>query len=178
MNAAEVSFLRAEAVAIFGFSMGGSAEDFYNNGIRLSFEQWGVSGADAYIADSTSMPANYEDPSGYNPYSGSLSTITIKWDESASKEQKQERIITQKWIANWLLGNESWADLRRTGYPVLMPVVYNGSSSIISNDQTPGRMPYPQEEYTNNAANVQAAVQNYLKGPDNLATKLWWACKK
>jgi hypothetical protein len=178
MNAAEVSFLRAEATAVFGFSMGGSAEEFYNNGIRLSFEQWGVSGAEEYLADATSMPATYEDPSGNNPYSGSLSTITIKWDESASVEKKQERIITQKWIANWLIGNESWADLRRTGYPVLMPVVYNGSSSIIANDQTPGRMPYPQEEYTNNASNVQFAVQHYLNGPDNIATKLWWACKK
>lgn len=41
MNAAEIAFLRAEATAVFGFDMGGTAEEFYNQGIRLSFEQWG-----------------------------------------------------------------------------------------------------------------------------------------
>ena len=40
MNAAEVAFLRAEGQAVFNFSMGGTAESFYNQGIRLSFEQW------------------------------------------------------------------------------------------------------------------------------------------
>ena len=41
MNAAEVAFLRAEAKAIYGFNTGGEAKDFYEQGIRLSFEQWG-----------------------------------------------------------------------------------------------------------------------------------------
>ncbi|GAE20680.1 hypothetical protein JCM10003_25 [Bacteroides pyogenes JCM 10003] len=30
MNAAEIAFLRAEATAVFGFDMGGTAEEFYN----------------------------------------------------------------------------------------------------------------------------------------------------
>ena len=37
------------------------------------------------------------------------------------KEEKQERIIVQKWIANWQLGNEA-CRFRRTGYPKLIPV--------------------------------------------------------
>ncbi len=37
MNAAEVAFLRAEGQAVFNFNMGGTAESFYNQGIRLSF---------------------------------------------------------------------------------------------------------------------------------------------
>ncbi|MDQ9736737.1 SusD/RagB family nutrient-binding outer membrane lipoprotein, partial [Acinetobacter baumannii] len=49
MNAAEVSFLRAEAKAVYGFNMQGEAKDFYENGIRLSFAQWGVDGADDYM---------------------------------------------------------------------------------------------------------------------------------
>ena len=44
MNAAEVAFLRAEATAVYGFSMKGTAADFYEQGVRLSFEQWGATG--------------------------------------------------------------------------------------------------------------------------------------
>ena len=175
MNAAEVAFLRAEGAAVHGFDMGGTAESFYNRGIELSFEQWGAAGAAAYMADGASLPAAYNDPSEQNPYTGSVSDITIKWDESASAERKLERIITQKWIANYYNGNEAWAELRRTGYPKLIPVKYNGSGGIVDSKLGPQRMPYPQEEYTNNSVNVTKAVNTMLGGPDNMATKVWWA---
>lgn len=177
LTAAEVSFLRAEAVAVFGWNMGGTAEQFYNNGIQLSFEQYGCGDATDYINDSTSQPELYSCPDNSNPYNGTISTITIKWDESASKEEKQERIITQKWIANMYLGNEAWADYRRTGYPKLIPPAMNASGGIVDSNKGAQRMPYPQEEYTNNSVNIQYAVDNYLGGPDNMATKVWWACK-
>ena len=176
MTASEVAFLRAEGVAIHGWNMGGgSAESYYNEGIRLSFEQWGASGAEAYMADNTSMPSAYTDPSEQNPWNGSLSSITIKWEEGASRETKLERIITQKWIALYYNGNEAWAELRRTGYPKLIPVAYNGSGGVVDSNLGPQRMPYPQEEYTNNSYNVTQAVNTLLNGPDNMGTKVWWA---
>ncbi len=91
----------------------------------------------------------------------------------------QERIITQKWIANWLLGNESWAEWRRTGYPHLIPATDAGNKSNGEVDSAEGarRMPYPDAEYGNNPANIAYAVANYLKGPDNMSTKLWFDCK-
>lgn len=179
MNAAEVAFLRAEATAIFGFDMGGTAEEFYNQGIRLSFEQWGASGVENYLSDETSKPETYTDPSGLNSYANTLTDITIKWDEAATTEQKQERIITQKWIANWMLGNEAWADYRRTGYPKLIPATAEGNKSggIVDSNRGARRMPYPTEENSSNYENVEYARQNYLKGSDNMATDVWWACK-
>ena len=175
MTAAEVAFLRAEGAAVHNFNMGGTAEQFYNRGIELSFEQWGVDGAAAYIADATSRPQAYVDPTGNNPYTGALSSITIKWDNSVSNDVKLERIITQKWIAGWLNGNEAWAEYRRTGYPKLIPVAFNGSGGIVNPAIGPQRMPYPQEEYTNNSYYVSQAVRDLLQGPDNQATKVWWA---
>ena len=180
MNAAEVAFLRAEAVAVFGFNMNGTAEDFYNKGIRLSFEQYGLSGADAYLADATSKPQTYTDPAGLNSYPNTISEITIKWDEAADKEEKQERIITQKWIANWMLGHEAWADYRRTGYPKLIPATDEGNKSGGKVDSRRGarRMPYPAAEISGtNSANVAYAIANYLGGLDNMGTDVWWACK-
>lgn len=177
MNAAEVAFLRAEGVAVYGFNMGGTAAEFYENGVRLSFDQWGASGASEYLNDDTSTPQLYVDPAGLNTYENNLSAITIKWDESASTAEKQERIITQKWIANWPLGNEAWADYRRTGYPRLMPATAAGNKSggIVDSNRGARRMPYPSEEYSSNTANVQNAVSTLLGGPDNMATDVWWA---
>ena len=178
MNAAEVAFLKAEAVAVFGFDMGGTAKDFYEQGIRLSFDQWGVSGADAYIQDATSKPSSYVDPIGTNTYNGTLSTMTIAWDEEASAEQKQEKILIQKWIANWLLGHESWSDIRRTGYPHILPATEAGNKSNGLVDSVFGarRLKYPSDEYVNNGDNLVAAV-SLLGGPDEMATRTWFDCK-
>ena len=52
-----------------------------------------------------------------------MNTLGVKWDEGASKEEKLQRIITQKWIANFPLSCEAWAEYRRTGYPKLFRIV-------------------------------------------------------
>lgn len=178
MNAAEVAFLRAEARAIFGFDMKGEAKDFYEQGVRLSFEQWGAGSADQYLTDSESVPQIYSDPYGKNSYNEMISKITIAWNEGDSPAVKQERIITQKWIANWMLGNEAWADWRRTGYPRLIPATAEGNKSGGKVDSKFGarRMPYPQQEFTTNNANVQAALNTWLKGNNSMSARIWWDC--
>lgn len=115
---------------------------------------------------------------GQYSYGSRLSTVTVKWDESASTAVKQERILIQKWIANWMLGNEAWADYRRTGYPHLLPTPEEGnlSGGIVDNVLGARRMPYPQNEYISNSQNVQQAVSDMLGGPDNYATRIWWDC--
>ncbi|MFI0429404.1 SusD/RagB family nutrient-binding outer membrane lipoprotein [Mariniflexile sp. HMF6888] len=50
MDYAEVSFMLAEA-AERGYNVGGTAEQFYNNGIAASFDSWGVTGLAAYMAN-------------------------------------------------------------------------------------------------------------------------------
>lgn len=179
MYPAEAAFLKAEAAGVFGWNMGGTAKDFYEQGIRLSFEQCGVGGADAYIANSTNKPGMYVDPAGTNSYNYRLSDLAVAWNESAGKEEKQERIMIQKWIANFPLGNESWADIRRTGYPHIMPCVSsaNNSKGAVP-DEGPRRMKFPQEEYTSNPQNINDAVANLLGGPDEMTTRLWFDCKR
>lgn len=181
MNAAEIAFLRAEG-ALKGWNMGGTPESFYNEGIRLSFDQWKVTGVDEYIQDNTSKPLKYSDPLkevglGDNSYKGTPSEITIKWNDSDTDEKKLERIITQKWIANFPLGLEAWADYRRTGYPKLMEVVVNNSGGKVDSKRMARRLPYPQSEYSENNQNLKAAIE-MLGGPDNMGTDVWWAKKK
>ena len=89
----------------------------------------------------------------------------------------QQRIIIQKWIANWILGNEAWADYRRTGFPELFPAseAGNRAPSIVDSRRGARRMPYPQAEYTNNPYMGEAV--SMLGGPDNMGTDVWWAKK-
>jgi len=159
--------------------MGGSSvQKFYEDGITNSFTQWGVAGAaSAYINDATSKPADYADPLNAVNSSAALSAITIKWDEAATKEQKLERIITQKWISNFPDGTTAWSTFRRTGYPKLFPVVLNNSGGTIDTKIQIRRMNYPGSEYVTNAAEVAKGV-TLLGGLDNGGTRLWWDVNK
>lgn len=179
MNAAEVAFLKAEAKAVFGFNMGaGTAKEFYNEGIRLSFEQFGLSGYAEYAEDDENRPATYTDPAGLNSYAGVLSNITVKWDDAATTAAKQERIMIQKWIANFNNGIEAWSDHRRTGYPKFFPATDAGNKSggSVTNEFGARRMVYPLAEYSNNGDNVNESISSYLGGPDKMGTRLWWDC--
>lgn len=184
MNAAETAFLKAEG-AIRGWNMGpveggvtDAAEGFYNKGIALSFDQWGVAAeAQAYMNNALNVPEVYKDPMGTFSYNGTTSNVTIKWSATEGFERKLERIITQKWIANFPLGLEAWAEYRRTGYPKLMEVVDNKSGGIVNSSQMARRLPFPTDEYNLNGANMPGALK-VLNGTDNMATHVWWDCKK
>lgn len=185
LPASEAAFLCAEG-ALRGWNMNGDARTWYEKGIRLSFEERGVSGADAYIANSTSTPANFTDPLNYYRPLSTGSTITIAWDDSSDFETSLERIITQKWIAIFPNCMEAWSEYRRTGYPRLIPAYDNLSvAGSVSDSEGARRIPYPVEEYRENSANVNAAVAKLnaesgkvvgYKGGDNMGTHVWWDC--
>ncbi len=90
-DSSEMNFYLAEAAAR-GYSVGGTAEFYYNKAITESFKQWGLSDADAtaYIATV--------------PYSAA------PWKESIGK---------QVWIAMFNRPFESWEFWRRLDYPIL-----------------------------------------------------------
>lgn len=180
MVASESWFLRAEA-ALRGWANAGDAQTNYETGIQRSFELYGVqSQLDAYLADGTSKPKPYQDPKAVNPGqndvpegSPHLSTITIKWEDGDNNDRKLERIITQKWIALFPDGEEAWAEYRRTGYPILFPIVVNHSAGKIPTIPGIRRMQYPVSEYDTNTEAVEAAVA-LIGGTDTGAPRLWW----
>ena len=175
MTSAEVQLTLAEG-ALRGWNMGGTAADFYAKGVTLSFEQWGVSGADAYLADNTSLPQLYVDPLGTYSYNGVQPTITVAFDQSADFETNLERIVTQKYIAMFPNGNEAWAEFRRTGYPRLMPVAVNKNVNQVPQGEFARRLWYPQEEYKDNGQNVAAAIADLTPQADLMSSRMWWDC--
>jgi hypothetical protein len=177
LAASEVYFDLAEA-GLRGWTGAGDAKSNYENGVKLSFADWGAGGVDSYLADDTSKPIDYNDPKATGSVNDfvSRSTVTVKWNEADSNELKLEKIITQKWIAGFYNPNEPWADFRRTGYPKLPNVYKNDSNAdwgVIPAGEWIKRMPFVNAERTGNVAGIADATTK-LGGPDNIATRLWW----
>lgn len=175
MTPAEVWFLRAEA-ALRGITTE-NAKECYENGVRASCEQWGVAGeADTYL-NSLLVPADYTDAFDANFDLKALSSITPKWDDAATNEEKLERIITQKWIACYPEGAEAWTEQRRTGYPQLFKVFINNSNGTIDTDAMVRRIPYPGSISADNP-DQHAKLLQLLGGANTGGTRLWWDAGK
>ncbi len=141
---AEVCFILAEA-AQKGWSVG-SQQDWYEKGIKASFDTWGIS--------------NY-----YNSY---MTSQSVAYDGTL------EQIMVQKWIANWTVAHESWCDWRRTGYPVFsvgtkglrpaMPLRYQyGGNEIARNF----------ENYSEAIKDYQQTAFTEQDGNDSSWSKFW-----
>ncbi|MBO2011181.1 SusD/RagB family nutrient-binding outer membrane lipoprotein [Hymenobacter negativus] len=146
---AESELLLAEAAQRWGL---GSASQHYNAG---------VTAANTYLSQYddalTVAPADVASYLTAHPYSAGTGL---------------EMINTQYWaLTNTMLDfYESWANWRRSGYPVLTPVVYPNNAT---NGQIPRRFPYPTTEITSNPDNYRAASAA-VPGGDNLSGRVWW----
>jgi len=181
MTASEAYFLLAEASLRFGLGSS-TAQEYYEQGIRSSFSQWGAPGADAYIANSTSLPLDsYQDPvssyGGGSTSASDLSQLSPAWNNAAGSEEKLERIMVQKWIALFPNGQEAWSEMRRTGYPGFIKIYTYSGVTEVANGKLISRLKFPTTEYSNNTENVNAAV-SLLSGSDIAGTRLWWDIKR
>lgn len=181
MKLSEVCFLRAEG-ALRGWNMGGTAQQFYEEGIKYAgLEDRDTHSntdyadlVDAYMQREAPVDYTYVDPTGNTPDVPSVTKIGVKWNEALDKETKLEMIITQKYIAAYPCSFESWVDMRRTGYPKLFPVLHpeNGDGSLKAGDII-RRIPWAAEDPSTIQDLNDTGIPN-LGGPDVQATRLWW----
>ena len=106
MSASEAYFLRAEAALMYKWNMGGTPKELYDTGVTVSMEERKATIGD-YLK-SEKVPAAYSDPSDSGKDIAAVSTVTPKYNESASVTENLERILIQKWIANFPNGCETW----------------------------------------------------------------------
>lgn len=192
MKVAEAYFLRAEG-ALRGWAMGGSAKELYEEGIRISIKNElkykgvyaGVTTItedeiDAYINGITGQ-IDFVDPVDSKNNHAAMNTIPVKWSDGANNEEKLQRIITQKWLANFPLSTEAWAEYRRTGYPKLFPNRVNSSNGTIDTDEQIRRLIYSEVEINTNNIELQNGIQ--MLDSENSSTKfkgdiggsrVWW----
>ena len=143
MSYAELEFTMAEAAALGWIA--GDPKDHYENGIRASFDFYGISTdeQDAYLAE----PDVVYDPA-----------------------KAVEMIITQKYINFFMNGGwEAFYNHLRTGYPEFDV----DGDGILNNGQVPKRWMYPQEELNLNTQNVEAAIGRQYSGQDNINGVMW-----
>ena len=145
-SGAESLFLQSEA-ALNGFIPGGvaTAQADYEAGITASFIDQGLKATDAAT------------------YYGQA-TPNVGW---AASTNKQQAIITQKWIAlNGWDNFEAWNEYRRTGYPAHPSSIDPAAISATY----PTRVFYPLSELTTNQANL--AKEGTI---DIFKSKIFWA---
>lgn len=181
MKWAEVDFHRAEG-ALRGWDMGGTAQFFYERGIRNgdcsdvfveysgNYERY----LDDYMNVTEAVPYHYEDPIDNNDIDGTL-TIGVKWDDGDSQETKLEKIMTQKWLAIFPNSYEAWTDIRRTGYPKIFPVLNPqlGDGSLSYGDII-RRMPLPWGDIQAGLEDIQNSGLEALGGENLMATRVFW----
>jgi len=127
MTYSEVCFYLAEG-AERGYNVGGTAESWYDKGVTASFDFWGVSGADAYLAQSDVA----------------YTTATGTW---------KQKIGTQSYLANYTRGAVAYTNWRRLDFPI-----FNLPQEATTYADIPVRFTFPVNEQTLNADNYKAAA--------------------
>lgn len=147
---AESELLLADAAQ--RWNIGGSAATHYKDGLKAAITCLVQYDAALEISDATA-----ETFANANPYNAGTGL---------------QMINTQLWIHSNTTLNfyESWSNWRRSGFPVLVPVVYPGNAT---NGTIPRRFPYPTEETAKNGAN-QSAAAALIPGGDTLVGRVWW----
>ena len=195
MKVSEVNFLRAEG-ALRGWNMGGTAQSFYERGIRTAYledrnnsDNKYMNYVDDYLKVDAPKGIAYVDPQGLTPDMPSVTKIGVKWNEGDSKETKLEKIITQKYIASFPYSYESWVDLRRTGYPKLFPILNTehsdgtikpGDPKVQTADNIMRRIPWipddSQKKEDIKATGIPALSEDTNNKPatDTQMQRLWW----
>jgi hypothetical protein len=148
ISAAEVALARAEAANLRWTTE--SIVSTYQQGIALSFDQWGLA----------APAASYYTQAGV-AITNTPSVANIK------------NISIQRYLASYPDGHAAWDIWRKSGYPVLTPApgATNSSGKIVR------RFTYATSEFQTNGVNVNAAVARETgpaAGTDSQDNRVWW----
>jgi hypothetical protein len=152
MTAAEIAFLQAECAL---FNLGGTdANGHYRRGIELTMRRVGVPEDEiaAFMA----------------------TDIAIL---SGTQEEQFEQIGTQLWLSFAPNFTQSYASMRRTGYPVIPKRDGVITTLGLTNGELPSRVIYPLSEKLTNNTNVEEAIEG-MGGEDVLTTRVWWDVRR
>jgi len=155
---AQTQLLLAEA-ALRGW-VSGSAQSYYENGVRAAMEQF------AQFPNATAL---------YNQYLTSDAVNQYLAENPFDAAKGYEQINTQYWINCFCDEYETFANWRRSGYPEMDPAW--DPAHPYTNSDTGGTIPrrfrYPSTESSVNMANYNEAVGRLNNG-DRFTSRVWW----
>ncbi len=146
----EIEFIMAEA-AVRGW-ISTDASIHFANAVAASFEFYRTYAEDysEYLSDDV-----------INNY---LNQPEVSFQ--GSQEEKLKTILTQKYIPSFLQGGwTQYYNYLRTGYPEF---------EHRSGETPPTRFVYPTDEYNNNTANLEDAINSQFGGNDGIRQTPWW----
>jgi hypothetical protein len=154
VTAAQSLLLLAEA-AERGY-ITGSASTFYMQAVTQAmnqFVQFNVGKVSGVVISAPEIAQYLAD----NPYTPGAAGIN--------------QVNSQYWLVSFADSYETWANWRRSGYPVLTPSGnYPGN---VTNGTIPRRFTYPSNEAAVNPENYAAAVAGLADG-DKMTSRVWW----
>lgn len=155
MTFAETNFLLAEA-ALRGWNVSGAVADLYTTGVRASMN---------FISDNYGCDKITDED---------FNTFIAKNGIGYTYEQKKAAINTQAWILHFTNPSESWANVRRSGYPRLKsPADYDFGQFLTGGVEIPVRLCYPVLESSYNKQGYDEALSR-MGGNNSWNTPLWW----
>lgn len=143
LSAGQLALARAEAA-----NLGWTSENLttvYQQGIALSFAQWGLPAPDAGYLNQSDVAVT---PGGANNF---------------------KNISIQRYLAHYPDGLMGWDIWRKSGYPALTPA----PAATNESKKIPRRYQYAPTEYTSNQEGVEAAAER-IPGGDKQDSKVWW----
>ncbi|MBL0302342.1 MAG: SusD/RagB family nutrient-binding outer membrane lipoprotein [Cytophagaceae bacterium] len=143
ISAAQVALARAEAADLGWTSE--SLNTVYQDGIKLSFDQWGLS----------APAASYFTQAG----------VTLS---AAGTGANLKNISIQRYIASYPDGLQGWNITRKSGFPALTPA----PDAVNSSKKIPERYVYATGEYSSNKVSVEDAVKRVAAYDQD--AKVWW----
>ncbi len=151
---AESELLFAEAAAR-GWNVGPTAAIHYAKGVSAGIQALANVNSNATISAATADAYANANPLNTSSLNASLKMIN-----------------EQYWATTGVLMNfsEAWSNWRRSGFPVLTPVVYVGN---FSGGVIPRRQIYPTGEAGLNGTNYKIGVAGLSAG-DTWASRVWW----
>lgn len=166
---ADFCFMAAEFV-LEGVASSKTAQQWYEEGVKSSLEQWSKIG-------------DYCKINGYQAVTPAeitafMSQPDIAWDPAKAKEQ----IYSQSFVEHFKNNNESWALWRRTGYPSQQTTIIKWDDVMIQQQvqKVPRRtrFTYPAEGAPN-YNNLVERLSTMEKDPEfggvqNEFGRLWW----
>jgi hypothetical protein len=150
MPIAEVWFLRAEG-ALKTWDMGVTAQTAYENGVKASFEYWGLTSANTYLT------------------SGDVNEMGISaaWEDGNGTDI--EKVITQKFIGGFPDNSwEAWADFRRLELPA-------ADFGVQLNTNVPAGKVIQRVKYPSSQAILNEANYATVAAKDHEGSKHWWS---
>ena len=158
----QTALLLAEA-AHRGWITGGeaAAQQYYENAIRADMDLMSL-----YLS---------ETGSDYPPVSVAEQDAYITQPSVAYNAADALNLInTQYWVICIYNGAESWANIRRSGFPALNRNDYDDQLLDNGGDGYVHRFSYPDAELAQNQENYQAAVALLGGGLDDLVNRVFW----